>query len=353
MVKMKFDSIKSRLLLMTLVCILGMSTLVVSQHRVNVKLLSLSQQKDLLHNLSIDLLQLRRHEKDFLLRGNPRYITQFNERIEQFTATLAELEPLYSKYELDVSKTEELAQTIQRYDDLFKEVVYIYRVIGLSANQGIRGDFAKISAKLEQKTNSDFALGQLAKARAAQTEYLLNFNSGAIQHFESAVNSLSPSYFSSSESASDLAKLSELFFSLSASIQKMGETESEGLKGEFRQQAHLVESRLANIEEKLQPVIKKQGEQLRARNLFIALATCAVMILILVKSFATFHRAFSYFVMFFYQCKREFHRIDPKKLGFAEFKSLAELANEMVEARKQAELEIEELKRQIREREGI
>jgi hypothetical protein len=353
MVKMKFDSIKSRLVLMTLVCILGMATLVVSQHRVNVKLLSLSQQKDLLHELSVDLLQLRRHEKDFLLRGSPRYIVQFNERMEQFTAKLVALEPLYSKYELDMNKTEELAQTIQRYEDLFKEVVYIYRVIGLSANQGLRDDFSKVVSKLEGMANSDFAIGQLAKAKAAQTEFLLNFNSGAKKQFETALNSLSPSNFSHAESEVDLARMSALFVALSDSIQKMGETESEGLKGEFRRQAHLVESRLANIEERLQPVIQEQGEKLRARNLFIALGTCAVMILILVKSFATFHRAFSYFVMFFYQCKREFHRIDPKKLGFAEFKSLAELANEMVETRKQAELEIEELKRQIREREGI
>ena len=351
--KLKFDSIKSRLVLMTLVCLIGMSTLVISQQTVNVKLLALSKQKDLLQKLSLDLLQLRRHEKDFLLRQDLRYVSDFSQRIDQFTATLAQIEPLYSEYGLDVSKTEELAQTIQRYDELFKEVVYLHRVVGLSSKQGLRAEFAQLLARLESASNSDYALSQLANARAAQTEFLLNFDMLAKQQFADAMVNLLALDVNNVNIQQDLTQLVQLFATLSESVQKMGETESEGLRGEFRRQAHLLESRLASIADKLQPVIQQQGEKVRNYNLLIAIATCIVMILILLKSFATFHRAFSYFVMFFYQCKREFHHIDPKKLGFAEFRSLAELANEMVEARKEAELQLEKLKRQIREREGI
>ncbi|WP_080653168.1 hypothetical protein [Alteromonas mediterranea] len=43
---MKFDSIKSRLVLMTLICVIGMGVLVVSQHYFTQQLISLNQQRD-------------------------------------------------------------------------------------------------------------------------------------------------------------------------------------------------------------------------------------------------------------------------------------------------------------------
>jgi hypothetical protein len=41
--------------------------------------------------------------------------------------------------------------------------------------------------------------------------------------------------------------------------------------------------------------------------------------------------------MFFCRSKRQYQKIDTRQLGFAEFKSLAELANEMVESRQDIE----------------
>ncbi len=43
---MKFDSIKSRLVLMTLICVIGMGMLVVSQHYFTQRLIGLKQQRD-------------------------------------------------------------------------------------------------------------------------------------------------------------------------------------------------------------------------------------------------------------------------------------------------------------------
>ncbi len=77
---MKFDSIKSRLVLMTLVCVIGMGVLVVSQHYFTQQLIGLHQQRDVLLRMGQDLLQMRRHEKDFLLRHETVYYDKFLER---------------------------------------------------------------------------------------------------------------------------------------------------------------------------------------------------------------------------------------------------------------------------------
>ena len=99
----------------------------------------------------------------------------------------------------------------------------------------------------------------------------------------------------------------------------------------------------------LQPLIEAQQQQVRVYSLSIAAATSLALILLLVKSFATFHRAFANFVMFFYRCKRQYQKIDTRQLGFAEFKSLAELANEMVESRRDIEKKLAKAEAKLEE----
>ena len=118
---MKWDSIKFRLLFMTAVCVLGMTLLVVSQHYFNRALLALSEQREELQELKQDLLQLRRHEKDFLLRKNPDYLTQFRVQHTQFVSALNGLDDIVKSYQLPSSLVGEIAESTQAYtEQLFK-----------------------------------------------------------------------------------------------------------------------------------------------------------------------------------------------------------------------------------------
>ena len=125
--------------------------------------------------------------------------------------------------------------------------------------------------------------------------------------------------------------------------QQIGLTEQQGLRGQFRQQAHRVEADLKALDNALQPVLVSHKEQATVFSTVIAVLTSIALILLLIKSFATFHRSFANFVLFFYRCKRQYQRIDPKQLGFSEFRSLAALANEMVESRRQIERRLAKL----------
>ena len=125
--------------------------------------------------------------------------------------------------------------------------------------------------------------------------------------------------------------------------QLIGLNEQQGLRGEFRELAHRVEEDLETLDNALQPVLASHKEQAAVYSTVIALLTSVTLILLLVKSFATFHRSFANFVLFFYRCKRQYQRIDPKQLGFSEFRSLAALANEMVESRRQIEQRLAKL----------
>src|SRR5690606_8909758 len=88
-------------------------------------------------------------------------------------------------------------------------------------------------------------------------------------------------------------------------------------------------------------------QQVKRNGLLIAGLTSLALIILLIRRFITFQRAFSDFVLFFYRCKREYQRMDEKKLGFAEFKARAAVANEMVEARRNMEVRLQHANEQL------
>jgi Tfp pilus assembly protein PilN len=85
---------------MTLICVVGMGMLVVSQHYFTQRLIELNQQRNLLLRMGQDLLQMRRHEKDFLMRHQQEYFQLFIERSESFSTRLNQLTPLISDFDL-------------------------------------------------------------------------------------------------------------------------------------------------------------------------------------------------------------------------------------------------------------
>lgn len=340
---MKFDSIKSRLLLMTLICVAGMSLLVVSQHYFTKQLISLNQQRAQLLALSQELLQMRRHEKDFLLRKEKSYVHKFNDRAAHFTLALSALSPTFSQFDLSFSEGGILAQSLHEYQQLFQQVVAVNTELGLTFNTGVRGKIATVEAQIGRHEGFSYGSNQyqlFSDAKLAVRSYQISQDSFYRDAFLSVLGRLKAMTQDDAEALSLLHDYQRNFEQYSALTLKLGVNEKTGLRGLFRTQAHDVEDQLIKIDKAIQPLILAQEERVQVYSFTIAILTSIVLILLLVKSFATFHRAFANFVMFFYRCKRQYQKIDTRQLGFAEFKSLAELANEMVESRRQTEIKL-------------
>ncbi|MGK0502145.1 chemotaxis protein [Alteromonas sp. KS69] len=327
---------------MTLICVVGMGMLVVSQHYFTQRLIELNQQRNLLLRMGQDLLQMRRHEKDFLMRHQQEYFQLFIERSESFSTRLNQLTPLISDYDMPMSQLGNLAEGLDEYQQLFQQVVALQTKIGLTPTSGLLGQMINTEGELLSQSYFDVGsntLIQLDGARLAIRDFQLTHNNYfatlAVQSIELLAQARNAG---KSEQVDELLSVyKEAVGALAIANQTLGLTHNEGLIGRFRRQAHNVEQQLTLIDNALQPIIENQEQKVKIYSISIAVLTSVLLILILVKSFATFHRAFSNFVMFFYRCKRQYQRMDPRKLGFAEFKSLAELANEMVESRQAIE----------------
>lgn len=124
-------------------------------------------------NLNIDLLLLRRHEKDFLLRGDRKYIEKHTKTFESLSQRIAKLKEFYPEKETELN---EIMDNAQAYSNGFGIVVKEIDREGDSKN-GIRGEMRSTAHEIEEiikknKLNSQLET-TLLNMRRREKDFLL------------------------------------------------------------------------------------------------------------------------------------------------------------------------------------
>ncbi|UXP30959.1 HAMP domain-containing methyl-accepting chemotaxis protein [Reichenbachiella agarivorans] len=88
------------------------------------------------------MLMLRRHEKDFFLRHDLKYLDKFNEGIIDLKNNIMEV----GKQDLD--KRDQILARIDSYQKNFNQIVEMNQVIGLDENDGLLGELNVVSMAL-------------------------------------------------------------------------------------------------------------------------------------------------------------------------------------------------------------
>lgn len=84
------------------------------------------------HQLRADMLQLRRNEKDFMLRLDIKYFTKFNENIDVFAQH-------FNQTEHSSASKDNIQGLMQHYQNSFTELVTNAQLKGLNSKQGVLG----------------------------------------------------------------------------------------------------------------------------------------------------------------------------------------------------------------------
>ncbi|MBU3003069.1 hypothetical protein [Paraglaciecola arctica] len=354
---LEFDSIKTRLIIIIGVCLLGMLVLVGNQIYNTDRLISLNTQSKQLLSLRSELLQLRRHEKDFLLRRDPQYVDLFKGRADNFSQQVTQIKPVFAKLGNTDTLFAELSDNFVQYRSKFFALVNLQTQIGLDENSGFQGRFREATHSLEtqfQQLRQDDLQVLLLQMRRSEKDFLLRKNLDYVDRETMLYQQLSSAISRSNQlnvqqQQTLLNTYQQSFMQLVSAYQTIGLNHNMGLQGQFREQAHALESQLIRVNDKLALLISNAEQRVERISLVIMIITSLALIILLVKSYITFQRAFLNFVMFFYRCKREYQHMDSKKLGFSEFKYLASIANEMIDARCEMERQLNAANKHIAE----
>lgn len=231
-------TIRQKLYFLGVIAILGIVALLgTSSHFAN-KSNELNHAIKLVGDLEIRLLNLRRNEKDFLLRSNDKYLNKFDANVDKFLNTEKELASILTSNELPSSQR--FKQDLLAYQKGFQNLVSAYQRYGLDAKSGLLSGYEQ--AQLEAKQRSDH-------------QQLL-----ALVRFDSAVKS---GQFNSDLLvglyAPELIKTGKL---VAAQKQVVGVAYNQGLLGETRALSHAVEEQFETFSTALSSAAAKRDEQM-------------------------------------------------------------------------------------------
>lgn len=192
------------------------------------------------------LLMLRRNEKDFLSRNDPKYVSKFNYNHAQLTVQVTNLESILSQYSGLVNTDFNLIRnTLDSYKTQFNRLAKQTEQVGFDMNSGLLGELSKTERELTElvakQNNTNLSLG-LMQVIDLQHRFLLDPNAEQVALFQSKWKEYRTQLFLAPKEIKTLsdryqATLTQLYDSMLA----RGLDHQSGMRGELRSNVHQTE----------------------------------------------------------------------------------------------------------------
>ncbi|WP_415899871.1 methyl-accepting chemotaxis protein [Neptuniibacter sp. QD48_11] len=216
-------------------------------------------------HLESSMLTLRRHEKDFLARDDIKYLKRFDDTVAAFQAEITTLEEHLDHAGIPHEKTKDLHIIIDTYADNFHQLVKLKQEIGLSHNEGLRGELRKAVHGAESKVkelDNYHLLADILQLRRNEKDFLIRKDLKYRKKFETNFEKLSNDLETELFNENDITETKQLlsvyrtkFLTLIDNYEKLGLNSKQGLLGNMRKSIHksetLLEEQAAEITERL------------------------------------------------------------------------------------------------------
>lgn len=199
--------------------------------------------------LETDVLGLRRHEKDFLMRLDLSYVEKYNKGSEQLNRNITSLKQSMSEQGIDTAALLLFASQTEAYRSQFAVMVAKATQIGLDHQSGFYGDLRKAAHELEQQfkqVQSDKLLVSLLQLRRAEKDFMLRLDMKYLTVFEKEFVNFKQQLSAFNNDALNQAadNYSRTFAALVQGKQEIGLAHDQGITGEMRKAIHETEQSL-------------------------------------------------------------------------------------------------------------
>ncbi|MBN8446329.1 MAG: methyl-accepting chemotaxis protein [Gammaproteobacteria bacterium] len=253
------------------------------------------QLKDIAHlqveiaQLDTDVLTLRRHEKDFLMRSDMAYVEKYSQSMQKLQQDIKQLSESMKDQDIDTQALQTFATQTSAYQQRFEELVAKANAVGLDHQSGYYGALRKAAHELENKfkqVQNDKAMVSLLQLRRAEKDFMLRSDLKYVATFEQEMLT-----FKSLLSADghDLAQAADsyaqAFLALVAGKKEIGLQQDQGITAQMRAAIHETEESLKAMSSAAKIAVDDAAakSQLLAFTLF-AVVLVIVLALVLMTS---------------------------------------------------------------------
>ncbi|WP_057832041.1 methyl-accepting chemotaxis protein [Colwellia sp. TT2012] len=239
-------TIKQKLLLIITLVFSGFIGLYLESSLNQNKLSILSESNENMKNLQISVLQLRRTEKDFLLRQNIKYKEAFAVRIKATKSQILTLEHNLIASDISIGQLEKISYQLDSYQSHFMTLVEASKSRGLNKNDGSYGRLRQAAHALEEaikKANNDKSQILLLTLRRYEKDYILRLD----EKYAKGLAKTAELLLKRLKTLNDVNLLDTYLLEFKhfvAISKKIGLTSTSGIKGDMRAAIHEVEKNL-------------------------------------------------------------------------------------------------------------
>ena len=241
-------TIAQRLTGMGLAMALAMTLLLLTMLQQNHDLKQLEQADKLVEMLKTDVLMLRRHEKDFLLRLDLKHQQLHQDSFQRIGEHSKALRAILTDYQLQTAALDTFEQQAGAYQQSFAALVQKRRDIGLHDKDGLTGAMRAAAHQIENSLADSQNPQQtilLLQLRRYEKDFRLNRDLKYRAHFEKIATALQP--LLNTPQQQTLASYQQSFLALTDAEVDAGLTATEGLQGQLRKQIQSTEADLKQL----------------------------------------------------------------------------------------------------------
>ncbi|EIS3739848.1 TPA: methyl-accepting chemotaxis protein [Aeromonas hydrophila] len=234
--------------------------------------------------LEIAMLNLRRAEKDFLIRKDPAFVTRFNEvlaNFHQLNQTLGQDDNL-SAVQGELTR---LDQQMGAYGKAFNDLVAQQQIIGLGPEDGLYGRLRTAVHQVEEglkQLDEQGLLITMLQLRRAEKDFMLRSDIQYLERFQTLHKDFQQRLAILPEA--DRGKLEQAseqyrqdFVALVKGMQVLGLSEDEGLRNEMRGLVHQTEQGFTAVGKHVADELVRQTSRLNTLML-----VCGGIIIVLI-----------------------------------------------------------------------
>ena len=278
--------IKHKLILNTVLLIVSLIAMLGLFYNSESNLEKLNNAKNLVVHQQVDMLTLRRNEKDFLARLDLAYETKFNQTIDALFADQVLLKSVMNEFAIDTHTLDELTADFKEYQSDFGAVVTSSKELGLTPETGLQGKLRQAVHNIESELaalNQDALLVTMLQLRRHEKDFMLRSNPKYIDSFNKTLGQLESALKSSSLPADKVQLLMSLaeqyrqgFNQFAEGKKALGLTSKEGKLLAMRESIHKTEMALNELEAQLTSVIQERA----SFAMMVTTLLCGVIIVI-------------------------------------------------------------------------
>ncbi len=273
-------SIKQRLFLIAITSTLSLVALLILGNYAAHTIEALKEDSVKATQIEVEMLLLRRHEKDFLARKDLKYQEKFNATTQQILADTDELRLNLDAHGIDSSMMASIGSQFQKYGDMFNKLVTLQQQIGLHPKDGYYGTLraAVHDAESQIKALNDYQLlAGMLQLRRNEKDFMLRRDTKYVDKLTNNIDKLLNQLESSTHSPTDKSNLAKAlgqykadFLKLVALEKELGLNHKQGLLGELRDTIHKTEELLNQTEASVVAAIHANAERVDMMFMLIA-----------------------------------------------------------------------------------